>query len=370
MKKIMEKPLNIIFIENFHIYKKYTKVKTVGGIETNTWDVINSLRNKGHNVWVPSENKSPPKWVQKNEVDVISSSTFDPLTAWQLYKMKKKHNATVIQHAHTTVEDLEGGFLPNMKIWAKLTRIYLKYLYNVSHLIITPSEFSKNSIKRLNLKKKPPIYVVSNGVKFEKFKEKEEYRENFRKFLNERYNVPIDAKIILNVGFTWRRKGVDQFYKCAKDLIDYWFVWVGPKKENFYVKQALSLENCIFTGYYDNICEPYYGADVLLFPSYVENQGIPLMEAAVCKLPIVARDIEPFNWLIHNKSCYKAYHHSEFLTGIEKILHDSAFRNKIIKNAYALTDKLHNFKNIGNKIENLYKRAIKIKTLLLVRINN
>jgi len=94
------------------------------------------------------------------------------------------------------------------------------------------------------------------------------------------------------------------------------------------------------------------------------------MEAAVCKLPIVARDIEPFNWLIHNESCCKAYHHNEFLSGIEMLLHDSTFRNKIIKNAYALTDKLHNFKKIGDKIENLYKRAIKIKTLLRERIDN
>jgi 1,2-diacylglycerol-3-alpha-glucose alpha-1,2-glucosyltransferase len=367
MKKVMEKPLNIIFIEKFHIYKKYTHVKTVGGIETNTWDVINSLKNKGHNIWVPSKDKIKPQWVQTNKVDIVAGSTFDPLTAFQLWNMRKKYNAAVVQHAHTTVEDLEGGFLPNLKILTKLTRIYLKYLYSVSHLIITPSEFSKNSIKMLKLNKRPPIHAVSNGIKFEKFKEKKEYRKNFRKFLNKKYNVPLNVKIILNVGFTWKRKGPDEFFKCAKDLSDYWFVWVGPIKENIYVKKALALDNCIFTGYYDDICEPYYGADVLLFPSYVENQGIPLMEAAVCKLPIVARDIEPFNWLVHNKSCYKANNHKEFIHGIEKILSDSDYKNKLIDNAYYSTDNLHNFNKIGEKIEKLYKRAIKLKELFIER---
>lgn len=364
----MIKPLNIIFIENFRIYKRFTNVKTVGGIETNTRDVINSLRNNGHNVWIPNKGKSIPKWVQNNNVDIIASSSFDPLTAYQLWTMRKKYNAAVIQHAHTTVEDLEGGFLPNIISWGKLTKIYLKYLYNISHMLITPSEFSKNSLKRLKLKKRPPIYVVSNGIKFEKFKEKKEHRENFRKFLNEKYNIPIDGKIILNVGYTWRKKGPDEFFRCAKDLSNYWFVWVGPIKENIYVKKASELKNCIFTGYYDNICEPYYGADVLIYPSYTENQGIPLLEASVCKLPIVVRNIEPFDWLIHCESCYKANNHDEFITGIEKILHDSNFKNKLIKNAYSITDKLHNFKKIIKQIDKLYNRVIKLKNLYLEKI--
>jgi 1,2-diacylglycerol-3-alpha-glucose alpha-1,2-glucosyltransferase len=361
----MKKSLNIIFIENFHIYKRYSNVKTVGGIETNTWDIINYLRDKGYNIWIPSKRKIMPKWVQNKKVDLIAGSSFDPLTAYQIWALRRKYNAAVVQHAHTTVEDMEGGFLPFAKKWEKLTRIYFKYLYNIADLIITPSEFSKNSIKRLNLKKRPPIYAVSNGIKFEKFIEKKEYKENFRKFLNENYNVPIDGTIILNVGYTWKKKGPDEFYKCAKNLSDYWFVWVGPIKENIYVKKASLLENCIFTGYYDNICEPYYGADILLFPSYMENQGIPLMEAAVCKLPIVARDIEPFNWLVHNESCYKAHNHEEFITGIEKILQNSIFKNKIIQNAYKLTEKLHNFKKIGEIIENLYAKAVKLKNLSL-----
>ncbi len=362
----MEKPLNIIFIENFHIYKKYMQVKTVGGIETNTWDVINTLKTKGHKVWIPSEDKYIPKWIKKEEVDVIAGSTFDPLTIYQLWTNKKKYNAAVVQHAHTTIEDLEGGFLPDVKVFNSIMRWYLKRLYNVAHLIITPTEFSKKSLKRLNLKKKPPIYAVSNGIKFEKFKEKKEYRQNFRKFLNEKYNVPLNATIILNVGYTWQRKGPKEFYKCAKDLPDYWFVWVGPIKD--YVKKNIPpLKNCIFTGFYENICEPYYGSDMLLFPSYIENQGIPLMEAAVCKLPIVARDIEPIDWLIHNKSCIKAKTHSEFVAGIEKILNENTFSEKIMKNAYVITDELHNFEKIGNRIEVLYRKAIKIKELFLKR---
>ena len=36
--------MNIIFIENFEIYKRFTNVKTIGGIETNTNDVIKELR--------------------------------------------------------------------------------------------------------------------------------------------------------------------------------------------------------------------------------------------------------------------------------------------------------------------------------------
>jgi glycosyltransferase involved in cell wall biosynthesis len=242
-------------------------------------------------------------------------------------------------------------------------RIYLKRLYVLSHLIITPTEFSKKSIKRLELKKKPPIYAVSNCIKIEKFKEKKEYRDNFRNFLKKKYSIPLDATIILNVGYTWERKGPDEFWQCAKKLPDYWFVWVGPIKD--FAKTLPPIKNCIFTGFYDNICEPYYGADLLLFPSFAENQGIPLMEAAICNLPILARDIEPIDWLIHNESCIKAKTHEEFINGIEKILSDATFREKITKNAHSVTDKLHNFEKIGDRVEKLYYRAIKLKNLYL-----
>ena len=119
----------------------------------------------------------------------------------------------------------------------------------------------------------------------------------------------------------------------------------------------------IFTGFYDDIREAYYGADLFLNTSWVENQGIPIIEAAICKLPVVARDLSAFDWVVHEHSCYKAKDVAEFVDGITKIISNSNFRKKIVENACGDAMELHDFDKIGEKIEKLYIRAIKVKKI-------
>ena len=80
--------MNIIFVINFDLYKRFTKIKSVGGIETNTNDVIKELKQRGHNVWVPERQREEPEWVRNGEVDIITASTFDPLTYLQVENTK------------------------------------------------------------------------------------------------------------------------------------------------------------------------------------------------------------------------------------------------------------------------------------------
>ncbi len=355
--------MNIVFITNFNLYKNRTKIKTVGGIETNTKDVIRELKQRGHNVWDLENQKEQPSWLE-NGVDVIAASTFDPLTYLKVKKFKSKFNqAAVILHAHTTLEDMVDNFLPDKPIYNNLLKLWLRILYGSANLLITPSSFSKRCLESMQKQMTYPIFVVSNGIRIDKFEEKQEYRENFRKFLNKKYSIPIDATIILNVGLSWKKKGVDTFGKIAKALPNYYFVWVGPINKNSDIDEALKLKNVVFTGFYDDIREPYYGADVFLNTSRVENQGIPLIEAAICKLPVVARDLPAYDWLNHDKSCVKAKEVNEFVEGINRIVSNRDFKNKIVETARKTAIDLHDFNKIGDKVENLYHKATLVKKI-------
>ena len=201
--------MNIVFVENIQIYKKITKVKTVGGIETNTNDVTKELSKRGHNIWIFNKD-GKPEWVKQGQVDIIAASTFDPITYLQVNKLKKKYKRTaaVVIHAHTTVEDLVGNFLPNKPIFNLVFKYWLKILYGTAHLLITPSEFSRKCLINIQTRRTYPIYVVSNGIQLDFFIKKEHYRSNFRKYLNQHYNIPLNATIIINVGLSWKRKGV------------------------------------------------------------------------------------------------------------------------------------------------------------------
>ena len=357
--------MNIIFVVNLGFYKKRANLPTVGGIEVNTKDVIRELRHRGHNIWIPDWEPIEPEWSKKGEVDIISAPTFDPLTYLKVNKFKKrfKETAAVVMHAHTTVEDIQGNFMPDKPIFNSLIKLWLRIHYGAAHLVISPSDYAKQCIENIQSSMTYPIYAVSNGIRLEKFEKKDEYRPKFRKFLNEKYRVPLDAKVILNVGLSWKKKGVDIFGKIAKALPDYHFVWVGPINKNPDIDEALKQKNVIFTGFYDDIREPYYGADLFLNTSYNENQGIPLIEAAICKLPIVASNLPAYDWVEHDESCYKAEKIEDFVEGIEKILSDNVFRKKIINTAYNTAVDIHDFNKIGEKIEKLYKRALLIKKI-------
>ena len=357
--------MNIIFVVNFGLYKKYTKIKSVGGIETNTNDIIKELMLRGHKIWIPENELEEPEWVKNGEVDIIAAPTFDPLTYIQVGKYKKrfKHRAAVVRHAHTTVEDMVGNILPDKPIFNSLLELWLRIQYGPAHLLITPSEYSKQCLLNMQRSLTYPIYAVSNGIRLENFIEKKEYRNNFRRYLNEKFDVPINATIILNVGLSWKKKGVDIFSKIAEALPEYYFVWVGPINKNPDIDEALKLKNVEFTGFYDDIREPYYGADVFLNTSRVENQGIPLIEAAICNLPIVAKNLPAYDWVVHDESCYKAEKTGEFVEGIKKVLSDNIYKDKIIKNANKTAIEIHDFNKIGDKVEALYEKAIRIKKI-------
>lgn len=356
--------MNIIFIVNFQIYKNSTSIDTIGGIETNTNDVIIELQKRGHRVWNTEKQSKEPEWVSKGNVDVIAASTFDPLTYLNIFKFKRRfEGAAIVIHGHTTLEDQKGNFLPDIPLFNFILKLWLRFFYGACDLLITPSSYSKKSIENIQKSKKYPIYPVSNGIRIEKFTKKPHFRPNFRNFLKTTYNISQNAKVILNVGLTWKKKGVDKFGKIASSLPNYWFVWVGPINKNSDIDVVKKLDNVIFTGFYDDIREAYYGADLFLNTSYVENQGIPLIEAAICRLPIVASDLPAYDWLTHKTHCWKATSVDEFVSGIEKIMADDKFRAKIVKNAHDKAVKIHDFNKIGTKVEKLYEKAQKIKKI-------
>ncbi|MHA1820646.1 MAG: glycosyltransferase family 4 protein [Promethearchaeota archaeon] len=367
--------LNIIFYEEYSLSNKLLKQKTSGGIEVNTEMVIKYLRKLGHNV---SRNKEFDNGVRP---DIVVSSTFGPLAALFLYRIKKKYKCACVQHAHTTIEDMKGGIIPKANsIIDKLVAIYLRKIYSFSHVLITPTSYSKKCLENMGIKTKP-IIPVSNGIEIDKFKYKPEYRKRFREFLKKTYNIGEDARVIVNVGVVWDRKAPDVWYKTALQLPEYYFVWVGPKNNNKIAEKAESLPNVFFTGYYPEIVDAYYGGDLFFYPSYVENQGIPLIEAAACKIPIVARDIEPFEWLKSPEACLKGNTIEDFVNNIKLIFNSMSMnddpttqnnKNKsddaqntisidaLTENAYKLVLKYHDFSSIIKKVVEIYRAAIRI----------
>ncbi|MBD3186803.1 glycosyltransferase [Candidatus Bathyarchaeota archaeon] len=352
--------MNILAISEMSLFKKLIirgKNGTLGGIETNHKNLMRGLRKRGHRI---IENKAFPKG---QSPDIIICPTFGPISILMIWFYKRKYNCACVQHAHTTQDDMAGGFLPDVLV--KYAGTYLKHLYKFSEIIITPSVFSKENLTRLEIPTRPPIYPVSNGVNLAKFKFSERKREEFRQYLNDQHEIDKDRKVILCVSVLWERKGVDVFYHVAKQFPEYEFVWVGNYITAKKLKERYDdLPNITFTGFVDDIVACYCGADAFFFPSRAENQGIPLLEAAACKLPILCRNLPTYSWLKDGIHCLKRDDLNGFVSGLKEIMAGENLRNQLINNALDNVQQ-HDINKIINQVERIYKRAIKLRRRLL-----
>ena len=176
-----------------------------------------------------------------------------------------------------------------------------------------------------------PIKAISNGIDTAVFKPSKKLGDEFRK----KYGFKNDDKVILGIGLYLERKGILDFVELAKRLKDYKFIWFGytdlklvPKK----IKDAVNtkLDNLIFAGYVPQIeiIKAMNGADLYIFPTLEETEGIPILEALACKQNAIVRDIGVFDWLRENEDVYKAKDVDDFEVKIKKII------NKHYKNYY------------------------------------
>ena len=207
----------------------------------------------------------------------------------------------------------------------------------------------------------PPIHVVSNGINIEEFKATEDGAKNFR----EKYNLSDDEKVVIGVGLYIKRKGILDFIELAKRMPEVKFIWFGhtdPILITSEVNQALKTElpNLIFAGYVESsiLREAYQGANLFLFPTYEETEGIVMLESMAMKLPVLIRDIPIYEDFEDRKLLYKAKTIEEFQERIEEILHSD--NSVVIENAYQHIQS-KDISKIGEQLKQVYQEALKIK---------
>lgn len=170
-----------------------------------------------------------------------------------------------------------------------MEKIYAKLMLNAAVLLsdttITVSEFSQKEILRYLIAPKEKIQVIHNGAK---------------RFPVTRPENPIKKPYILVVGNVKPHKNLANAIKAFKliseKFSDIMLCFVGEKEklrtsDTGLVQEIASVqERIIFTGHVDDamLASYYHGASLLLFPSYYEGFGLPVLEAMQFSIPIAA----------------------------------------------------------------------------------
>lgn len=292
-----------------------------------------------------------------DDYDILHINTYFP-KSYRLAKKAKKRGKKIVYHAHSTEEDYKNGFILANKT-SKLFKKWLIKCYSLGDVIVTPTPYSKRLLKGYKGLTDKKIVDVSNGIELDFFKEDKHLKNEFRK----KYGYKDTDKVIFGIGLYIERKGIVDFVELAKRMKGYKFIWFGysplaaatkPVKKAVHTK----LDNLTFAGYVEPsmIKSAMNGADLFLFPTLEETEGIPIIEACACKCDAIIRDIPIFDgWLKDGKNVYKAKDVDEFERKI-RLFFDGKLKS-LASNSYEVAEE-RDLKNIGNKLKNIYEEVM------------
>ncbi len=195
--------------------------------------------------------------------------------------------------------------LHGMEITRRMPRwkraLLLHTLYK-SNLLIAVSQFTAQSVLRLDPLLKHKMYVFPNGVDPDRFRPDIDPRP-----LRERYQLTGEEKILLTLSRIIERKGHDRVLEALPSVIQHFphtrYFICGPGDQAYLAKLRAMVEQkglepyVIFEGYvpeadlpvFYNLCDVYIMlARTIAETGDVEGFGITYLEANACGKPVIA----------------------------------------------------------------------------------
>ncbi len=290
-----------------------------------------------------------------DQYDLVHINTIDPFARAMARKAKRK-NIPVVYHAHSTEEDFRNSFIFSNQI-SPLFKKWIVSAYNLGNYILTPTPYSKKILEGYGIKK--PIQAISNGIDLNRFSKDDNKVKAYREY----FDIKENEKVIISVGLYFERKGLPDFIELAKRMPEYKFIWFGysplasvTKKVRDAIKNKP--DNLILPGYIagDIIEGAYADADVFLFPSYEETEGIVVLEALAAKCQVLLRDIPVYDpWMLAGENCYKANNIDDFQDKLESILRGEL--PPTVEKGYEVAQE-RSIEAIGQELKEVYNSLI------------
>ncbi len=161
---------------------------------------------------------------------------------------------------------------------------------NRANRVLTPSTAIKHILEGYGVKR--PITVLPTGIDVDFF-------ENLRKgWARKKYGISNDEPVLLFAGRLAKEKNIDFLLRAYKEIATampmsrFLIVSGGPDEARLReMSNDLGLSgNVIFCGYLprEELAKCYVDADVFVFASRTETQGLVLMESLAAGTPVVA----------------------------------------------------------------------------------
>ncbi len=364
----------------------------INGVATSLDELRNSLTARKHKVYIVAPAYPKYKDTCPNVLRLKSVKLWDNPELRLSYMFPDKVMQNALKLDVDIIHGFSGGSTPSLGLtiakirrkpyvftyntrWNKYTHYILngkvispkaveqmvKLYCNVCTHIIAPAEYVKEELISFGVKR--PITVIPNGVNTSKFKPAP------NDFLREKLGLKKTDKVVLCVTRIAKEKSIDflikSFAKFSKDNPNVYFVIAGdgPEKKNLQnlIDKLKIGHKIIMLGFipYEDVPKVYNGADVFIFASQTETQGMVIPEAMSSGLPVLAvrdRVFEEFiesgkDGILIDKT------EKEFNRNLEKLIKDEKLRLTMAKNARKKAEKI-SLDETAKKFENLYKSLL------------
>lgn len=305
----------------------------IGGVETSISLFKKELEGRGHKVYIfapryPGYSEDDPSIIRVSSVEAPTYPGFYlPISFVQLIQDKFAKLNIDLVHVHQpfllgeiglriahknglplvfTYHTLYEKYLHYVPFNKEITRTFLEKLVSsfCSHcdLVICPSWYVYEKVSQ----KLPGcnLRMIPTGLDLESRKDVE--KGDIRK----RYDIPRNAKIMLYAGRITKEKNLDFLISCAISIIrkrdDTYCFFIGDGDQRARLEKLAADEGLagkiIFPGEKtrDELYRFYNDADIFIFSSKSETQGLVILEAMSFSLPVVAVDAPAISEQVKN----------------------------------------------------------------------
>ncbi len=265
----------------------------------------NILRFKSHRLFFNEENRLVNR-SEKREVfsalDKIRPDVIHVHTEFNMFriavKYARRNKVPLVVTAHTNWEQLVNHYIKFMPGWIgkMYCRFKLRYTYNKADLVIVPTSLMEVLLQSYFIFR--PIHVIPTGIDKSEFKRDGRTVHDYRQALIREYPALEGRRILFSLGRLGMEKNITLLIDVVKNILksrdDIMLVIAGdgPARQELmkYAAEQDLDRHVIFTGYVPRtrIKDYFSAADVFVFASMVESQGMVVLEAMSCGIPVVA----------------------------------------------------------------------------------
>jgi glycosyltransferase involved in cell wall biosynthesis len=201
------------------------------------------------------------------------------------------------------------------------------------------------------------------GVDLRRFDEMEEQTAARRAL-----DLPADVPVLLYVGFSTARKGVEYLGAALGELPAVHLLMVGKwekgYRERFWRSVGACRDRVRVAGYVpdDELLTYFAAADVFVLPSWLEGFGIPLVEAMAAGLPIVTTTGSATSEIVGDAGIAIAPGDSQALArAVHRLLTDGELARRLRRRGRERAQALFDEQRMIDDIEVIYLQAAKAR---------